>query len=284
MAAFGYPAPATRGGTARTNPWDEVASHVGARPGGPVGRGGRKNPWDAPAGPGVHHTPVHGDNLNAVTRLMHRAPTRWITDAFAEPDQVTEDPYPCGGTQFLYHFRHYVDAAIQDPELLADKDGKDRRDLWDHELESWEYLGGGGHTEYIEMHGWYPVIKDLVKDDWEVLNQFRSLLQKGNRGYMEATRILAHVFKDKWNYETSQGQRNQQDPDNWSGYFKQSLSEALETIEVPDDTDELKNLRRYKGPVPDHGNWNRDRVPPPRHGGSSSHQAGYLRHGPGRRY
>ena len=145
--------------------------------------------------------------------------------------------------------------------------------------------GGGTQQAYIEMYGWVPVIKDLTKEDWEVLSQFRLLLQKGNRGYMEATRILAHVFKDKWNHETQQPPRNNQDPDNWSGYFKNAISEALENIQVPDDTEELKDLPRYRGPTPDHGNWDRrSRVPPPRHGSSSSHQAGYLRHGPGARW
>ena len=76
-----------------------------------------------------------------MTRLLHRAPTRWITDAFAVPDHVTEDPYH-SGTEYLYQFRHYIDAAFaDDPEILCDKEGKDRRDLWFKERESWEHLG-----------------------------------------------------------------------------------------------------------------------------------------------
>ena len=238
----------------------------------------------------MNHCPPHGDNLNRVTRLYHKAPEAWIVHGFDNPADISDEPY-VSGTEYLYHVRSYIDAAFQhQPELLADKLGRDRREgLWYKEKESWEYLGGGSQVAYVEMHGWVPVIIELTKEDWEVLNEFRGLLQSGNRGYMEATRILAHVFKDKWNSE-AQPSRGPSDPDNWSGYFKNAIGESLEAMKVPDWNDELLNLRPYnrRPHVPDQGNWDRrERVPHPRsHGASSSsrYDPGHLRPGAGDRW
>ena len=134
--------------------------------------------------------------------------------------ELPAEPQP---GDFIQMFRAHARRAV-DPELLVDREA-----LW--------------QNESIDVHGEKPnwltlmpdqelkIYKEILIDelgcDFRSLQTFVSLVRKGERGYYEACRILAHLLKDK-DLDPSRPQQNH------SKWLKSACDEALEALENPE--------------------------------------------------
>ena len=67
-------------------------------------------------------------------------------------------------------------------------------------------------------------------------------------GFMDATRILAHILKDKVrDPDDHRGSWDRHGPENWSGFMTKSCLEALEALDAGDHVRSLKNTRANSG-------------------------------------
>ena len=127
------------------------------------------------------------------------------------------------------------------PELL-----KDRRDIWDGEpedgqLPEWMYLRGKSMESHKGFHHWGKVIKEDLQCDDRAWESFGKLLKtnppEAPYGYMEACRVLAHIFKDKpKDADEIIGERK-----TWSRYLQRASEEAIEALEHWKDVKDLKH-------------------------------------------
>ena len=127
------------------------------------------------------------------------------------------------------------------PELL-----KDRRDIWDGEpedgqLPEWMYLRGKSMESHKGFHHWGKVIKEDLQCDDRAWESFGKLLKtnppEAPYGYMEACRVLAHIFKDK----SKDADEVIAEPRAWSRYLQKACEEAIDALEHGKDVKDLKH-------------------------------------------
>ncbi len=142
-----------------------------------------------------------------------------------------------------------------DNELLDN-----RVDLWDTEPVAgeepdWMCLRGKTPEAHKKFHHWARVIHEDLGCDESACQAFIKLFNMAPReaphGYMEACRVLAHIFKDK-----SKDQEYVHGP-NWSRFVQKACEEAIEALEDPTH---VKSMQRNGGGWKD---WNAYNVGPP---------------------
>ena len=162
-----------------------------------------------------------------------------------------------------------------DPELLCD-----RREIWDGERvkgrprPQWIYLRGQTPESHAEFHPWYQVIRDDLQCDDRACQSFVKLFRmnppEAPHGYMEACRVLAHIFKDKCKDLDEVTAALTAEPRGWSRYLQKACEEAIEALENWKDVKDLVHTTSSRS------DWNAytPAPPPPARPGSSSGSKG----------
>ena len=163
-----------------------------------------------------------------------------------------------------------------DPELIGD-----RRALWDKEPKDlyntrvapeWVYLKGMTKESHEQFHHWAPMLmKDLECDEracQSFIKLFKMAPPAAPHGYMEACRILAHMFKDK----SKNLEHAVPDDRDWSAFLRKSCDEAIEALEDPEH---VKTLKRGKSSWQD---WSAYNVAPPGPAKGSSSSSSSWQH------
>lgn len=129
---------------------------------------------------------------------------------------------------YLENLRKYTDAHV-DPELL---DG--RKDVWnldDAPAPPYWYLRGKTQEAHMFFHGWAKVVTEDLKCDDRACQTFVKLFKTmppgAPHGFMEASRVLAHVLKDKLKPEDSWKPPR----DDWSRFMQRACEEAMDALE-----------------------------------------------------
>ena len=103
---------------------------------------------------------------------------------------------------------------------------------------------------------------------------FRTAHAEAPHGYMEACRVLAHIFKDKYKEEDPGNKYKGVDgKEDWSMYMEIACKEAIECLDVPAEVKTLRPKGKGKG---DFGAYRNPPPGPPGHGGSSSSSSGFY--------
>ena len=154
----------------------------------------------------------------------------------APPQVNLQDGAPAAFVQAL---RKHAIRQIA-PELL-----KDRRDIWEGEPEDgqvpeWMCLRGKTLESHKGFHRWRKVLKEDPHCDDRAWESFGKLLNtnppEAAHGYMEACRVLAHIFKDK----SKNADEVMVEPRPWSRYMQRACEEAIEALEHCQDVKDLK--------------------------------------------
>ena len=139
--------------------------------------------------------------------------------------QMGHDPEP---GQFLECLRDYVRNNI-DPELLVD-----RKALWESYWDEvqwtpdWMTL-----TPDMDLQIYKKILTEDLGCSYRASVPFVGLARRGKRGFMEATRILSHFFKDK-DLGDGRSTRLIDDPEANSRWLLRACEEALAAIDAPD--------------------------------------------------
>ena len=136
--------------------------------------------------------------------------------------------------------RKYAIKHIE-PEVL-----RDRRDIWDGEdldgqVPEWMCLQGKDLESHKRFQHWCKVIKEDLECNDKACLSFIKLFDKNPpeapHGYMEACRVLAHIFKDK----SKDADKVSAGPRGWSRYLQRACEEAFEALEHWQDVKDLKD-------------------------------------------
>ena len=157
---------------------------------------------------------------------------------------------------FLQALRKHAIKHI-DPDVL-----RDRRDIWDGEalggqVPEWMYLRGNTLESHKHFQHWCKVIKEDLECNDKACLSFIKLFDKNPpeapHGYMEACRVLAHIFKDK----SKDADEVIAEPRGWPRYLQRACEEAIEALEHCKDVKGLKhNTSRWS-------DWNAYTPAPP---------------------
>ena len=154
-----------------------------------------------------------------------------------------------------------------DGELLCD-----RREIWDGEpvpgkdRPQWMYLMGKTLTSHTRFHGWSAVLKEELQCDDSACQSFVKLFAtnppEAPHGYMEACRVLAHIFKDK----SKDADEVIAEPRGWPRYLQRASEEAIEALEHWKDVKDLLHTTSSRS------DWNAytPAPPPPARPGDAS--------------
>ena len=141
--------------------------------------------------------------------------------------------------EFLQALRKHAIEHI-DAELLCD-----RRDIWDGEpvdgqVPEWMYLRGKSLESHTHFHHWCRVVKEDLECDDRACQSFIKLFNmnppEAPQGYMEACRVLAHIFKDKCKDADEVIAEHR----GWSRYLQRACEEAFEALEHWQNVKDLK--------------------------------------------
>ena len=238
----------------------------------------------APAGHQAPADEVWGLQPDRMTRLEYLA---------ALPPQGAPDGvhvHPGDAASFIGAFRNYAMDHVE-PELLHD-----RRTVWDQERPggvdpAWRYLRHpNGQQAHEALHGWARVIKEDLGCDDRACQTFVTLFNtrpaEAPYGFMEACRVLAHIFKDK-NKNLADWVPDQR---NWSKFMHRACDEAIDALKVPAHVRDLRHPgkgwsdHRHFGPgAPPPGKGGHAVPPPPVPGkgfGKKGKGQQYLQEGP----
>jgi hypothetical protein len=125
------------------------------------------------------------------------------------------------------------------------------------------------------FHNWAKVIKQDLECDDRACQSFMSLFKKAPptapHGYMEACRVLEHIFKDKSKDMDNLAPETR----NWSRFLQKACEEAIEDLEDPEHVQSLKHMRSSWN------DWNGYKVAPPGPAGPSSSSSSWEPGGKG---
>ena len=126
------------------------------------------------------------------------------------------------------------------PELICDRQNIWEGELVDGKVPEWMYLRGKTLENHTRFHNWCQVITDDLQCDGRAQLAFVRLFTKNPpeapHGYMEACRVLAHIFKDK----SKNADEVMVEPRPWSRYMQRACEEAIEALEHCQDVKDLK--------------------------------------------
>ena len=162
---------------------------------------------------------THGDGIERLKNLPAAPP---------QAPPVGHDLQRMETDDYLENLRHYSWNAV-DPELLDD-----RQDIWllDRKpVPEYWYLRGETQEAHMFYHGWVKVIMEDLKCDPRACQAFVKLFKTmppgAPHGFMEASRVLAHVLKDKMKPEESWKPGRE----DWSRFMQRACEEAIEALE-----------------------------------------------------
>ena len=146
------------------------------------------------------------------------------------PNEATEDP-----DLFLHGLREHARATV-DPELL-----EDRKEIWEGQWDDVAWTPAWMTLEpQPDLRNYEGILTKDLKLDKRALDPFVSLVRRGDRGYSEACRALAHGFKDKQRgphdtlrFNVDEYGRDK-DPEAKSKWFKSAAEESLDALDDPD--------------------------------------------------
>ena len=167
-----------------------------------------------------HHDPEGwgGPREDRAQHLGRLADT-WL-DAMPEEGMPGTAPEHPDDVQDL--LQEYCVKAMECPELES------RKPIWllnNREDEMWMELQAEELVRQRSMGNWKNVLEGDLNCNHASIQQFRKLLDLGHEGYMEATRVLHHIFKDR---QRAPGMMNFSD--DFSGLLKTNCAEAMETL------------------------------------------------------
>jgi hypothetical protein len=150
-------------------------------------------------------------------------------------------------------------------QYLHEDDAEERKDLWrslpsPNRVPPWMYLACEDPEDTKYFRKWKDVLKgDLGCDDVSVAAFVKLLRTDGppEGGFMEGSRVLAHLFKDKQRSDNwDPGHYN---PHNFSKYLMVSSTEATEALEAGMNVWSLQSSTARSGSSsawqPSHGRW-----------------------------
>ena len=198
---------------------------------------GNPSPWNPV-------DPVWGttDHLNRISFLAPVAPVA----APAGMGVQTGDP-----RNYLQCLQNYARVKVE-PELI-----QDRVDLWALDSPPWMYLKAETRDAHMNFHHWHGLITKDLQCEGRSLDAFVQLFgtnpPEAPYGFHEASRILAHMLKDKMKHEETYWEMR----DSWSGFLAKACNEALEALDDPQHVKTLKLERKGARA------WMNMSVPPP---------------------
>ena len=140
--------------------------------------------------------------------------------------------------QYLAGLRNYSQTNVA-PELLVD-----RQKIWDMDSQAippWMYLHAGGDA-HKSFWRWKDLLTKDMKCDLRSCQKFVALTKEeppeAPYGFMESSRILAHMLKDK--IKKPDYYRDPEKEDDWSGFLAIACDEAMEALECPAEVKGLK--------------------------------------------
>ena len=173
---------------------------------------------------------------------------------------------------FVEELRHYAEDNLA-KEILDQKrtmfDQDDDED-WDP---GWMYLKGTSEQSRLDFWHWFDVITDDLGCDFKsrvvFVHRFRTAPAEAPHGYMEACRVLAHIFNDKYKDDPGNKYNGVDGKEDWSRFMEIACKEAIESLDVHAG---VKRLRAKGKGFGDLGAYRRRHSPPgpPGHSGSSS--------------
>ena len=141
---------------------------------------------------------------------------------------------------FVQSLRQHAVKTIA-PELSCDRQNIWEEELVDGKAPEWMCLRGKTLENHTRFHNWCQVIADDLQCDGKAQVAFVRLFTKNPpeapHGYMEACRVLAHIFKDK---SKDVGEIIVQ-PRAWSRYLQKACEEAIDALEHGKDVKDLKH-------------------------------------------
>ena len=134
-------------------------------------------------------------------------------------DEAPEDPWEVQDLVQYYSALHFEDLTEFKDRKYAVWDPNDEKG------EPWMVTQAATHDLQRGMGLWSSVLQEDLCCTKHSINKFRELLTMGPAGYMEATRLMHHIFKGK---NRPEGQANHSEK--WGGYLSKCCDEAMETL------------------------------------------------------